>query len=191
MQTIAAVSILVFVEGTRYFKRSFLIRNAKALFFATALLIFARLSFLTNRQFEIWQDDPLSKYLLPPYSPLNYLLLRSGFIFFFPYLLSLATALIFIFWMRHANQKHGGKFFEDEEPYLAGLGIFLSGHPGWLVYLTILIFFYSSLHLVRRLKGGKNIRISLYHLWIPAALFVILVNEFWLSRAFWWGLLKM
>jgi hypothetical protein len=41
------------------------------------------------------------------------------------------------------------------------------------------------------LKGIKNKRVPLYHLWIPAGLFVILINAFWLSRCSWWLSLKL
>lgn len=155
------------------------------------LIVFGYAVFLSYNQFIIWLTNPLSKYLLPPYQSINYFLFYVFGKFFATSLLSLFIGLFFFGVVGRLNKKYDGRFFEVEEPYLAGLGIFLSGHPGWLVYLAVLISFYLLLHLGRRLKGERNARVPLYHLWIPTALFVILINEFWLSRAFWWGLLKM
>lgn len=128
---------------------------------------------------------------LPPVTPFSYFFLYTGFKFFAPYLLSLAVALIFISAMLLLNRRGDGKFFEKDEPWLAGLAIFLSGYPGWLIYLPILLAVYLLAHLFERIWERRNRRISLYHLWIPVGLFVILINVFWLSRCFWWLKLKM
>jgi hypothetical protein len=167
------------------------IKKIKIVFWISAAAVFTTAAVLSVYLYSVWQANGFTRSFLPPHTPINYFLLYSGFKFFFPYFLSLAVALLFIFWMKAANRKHEGNFFEEEEPYLAGLGIFLSGHPGWMIYLLAIVFCYLIIHLFQRLKGIKNKRVPLYYLWIPVGLFVILINAFWLSRCSWWLLLKM
>lgn len=92
--------------------------------------------------------------------------------------------------MRALNKKFGERFFEEEEPYLAALSIFLTGHPGWLVYLVVLITMYFLLHTTYYLLQRKTARLPLYRLWAPIAFFVILLNEFWLGETSFWQLLS-
>ena len=183
-----ALVILALVEAAILIKKR--LPTRAAFWFSTAVVFFTGVGLSLNLH-SAWQANGFTRSFLPPYNSINYFLLYSGFKFFFPYFLSLAVALLFILWMKAANRKRGDIFFEKEEPYLAGLGIFLSGHPGWMIYLLTVVFCYLIIHLFQRLKGIKNKRVPLYYLWIPAGLFVILINAFWLSRCSWWLLLKL
>ncbi|MBZ1348722.1 MAG: hypothetical protein KY053_00570, partial [Candidatus Liptonbacteria bacterium] len=94
--------------------------------------------------------------------------------------------------------KGGDRFFDEIEPYLCFVAIFLLGHPGWIFYILSLIILYLIMHLFYYFKGlvlsksggTQNIRIPLYNLWLPLALFVLLMNHFLLSRFFFWDLLS-
>ena len=182
------LTVLALVEAAILIKKR--LPTRAAFWFSTAVVFFTGVGLSLNLH-SAWQANGFTRSFLPPYTPITYFLLYSGFKFFFPYVLSLVVALLFIFWMKSANRKRGDVFFEKEEPYLAGLGIFLSGHPGWMIYLLAVVFCYLIIHLFQRLKGIKNKRVPLYHLWIPAGLFVILINAFWLSHCSWWLLLKL
>jgi len=181
---ILAIAFLIIITQKEF-------RKVKIVFWPSVTAVFITAVIKSIFLYSGWANNSFTRSFLPPYNSINYFLLYSGFKFFFPYFLSLAVASLFIFWMKSANRKRGNIFFEKEEPYLAGLGIFLSGHPGWMIYLLTVVFCYLIIHLFQRLKRIKNKRVPLYHLWIPVGLFVILINAFWLSRCSWWLLLKL
>ena len=169
--------------------------------------VFIYWTYLTYAQYIAWRDGgpPLS-YFVPPYkSPLyviGYHFIRFGLY----YLLSLAASLVFLVWTKRANRRFGYRFFEDEEPYLGALAIFLLGFPelrfAWLyylilffsVYLFIHLFLIARFYLIKRkslintdkklintdkkplIDTDKHPRVPMYYLWLPLAILVILIK---------------
>lgn len=170
--------------------RRFLKRYGRAVFFAAIVIIFSLSSYYGFRQYLAWLDDPLGKFLLPPYQGPGYFASYSLIHFFASYLASLGLALLVLGTAVFFNKKAEEAFFEKEEPYLAAVSLFLVGYPGWLVYLIVLILIYLTLHVIYYLLRRKSVRLPLYRLWAPTAFFVILINEYWLSNTHWWQLLS-
>ena len=170
--------------------RYFLKRYSRLIFLAAIVIIFSLGSYYGFRQYTAWLSDPLGKFLLPPYQDIGYFAFYSLTRFFAPYLVSFVFALL-ILWVAVAfNKKSDGIFFEKEEPYLAAISLFLVGHPGWLIYLIALILIYFILHTSYFILQRRTVRLPLYHLWVPTAFFVILINEYWFSGTHWWQLLS-
>ena len=171
--------------------RDFLLRYSWLIFALAAAVVFSIGAYLAFWQYELWQSDPLTRFLLPPYQDINYFIFYSFSRFFAPYLTSLLAALAVLASASLLNRKSGGVFFEKGEPYLAALSVFLVGHPGWLIYLALLIAAYLILHTLYVIRRHESARLPLYHLWAPVAFFVILLNEYWLSHTSWWALLTI
>lgn len=194
--------ILVLSFGTPWFMpRRFLGEDLKKvfvkIFFFSALLIFGLGFYYSYQQYVVWQSAEPTKYFLPPYASLNYFLQYVGFRIFGPYLVSLAFAFSLLFSMKALNKKYGEKFFYSEEPYAAGLAIFLTGHPGWLFYFVGLVLAYLLSHIFISfyyrffLRTGLNeIRVSLRYWWIPLAVFAIIISKL-IQETQWWLLLKI
>ncbi|MDP3991815.1 MAG: hypothetical protein Q8P66_02895 [Candidatus Colwellbacteria bacterium] len=170
--------------------RYFLERYSKLIFLAAVVIIFSLGSYYSLKQYTVWLGDPLTKLLLPPHQDIGYFAFYSLTRFFAPYLISLVFALLILWVAVAANKKSGGIFFEKGEPYLAATSLFLVGHPGWLIYLVALISVYFILHTSYFILRREATRLPLYHLWVPTAFFVILINEYWLSSTYWWALLN-
>ena len=165
----------------------------KYIFITAVILIEGMLSYQSYQQFQVWSQNEVSKFLLPPHQNISYFIFYAGARFFAPYLISLAVALIFLFLAQKLNKKYQERFFYLEEPYFGAIAIFLTGHPGWLFYLVILIFIYLVLHLslvIGQLSIVKGNRISLYYLWLPTGIFVIIISK-WLESLPLWSLLKI
>lgn len=165
----------------------------KYVFIGAVVLIFVSLFFQTFKQFQTWSRDEISKFLLPPHQPVSYFTFYVVTRFFASYLTSFLISLVFLFSAKKINKKHQERFFYPEEPYFGALSIFLLGHPAWLIYLVILIFVYLVLHLslvIGQLSIVKGNRISLYYLWLPTAIFVIIIQR-WLEQLSLWSLLKL
>lgn len=156
--------------------------------------VFLFLSILSFIQFHYWSQSDFSEHLLPPYQPANYFIFYVLCRFFAPYLISAIGAFIFLNLAKYFNKKHEEKFFEPEEPYFGALAIFLAGYPGWFFYVIAVILIYLFLHLLLIVgckSSIKETRLSLYHLWLPTAIFVIIINNFIIQNWQIWSVLKI
>ncbi len=173
----------------------------KYIFLFSIALIFILLFYQSWQQYQLWSQNEVSKYLLPPHQSINYFIFYALARFFAPYLISLAIAILFLISAKILNKKYQERFFYPEEPYFGALAIFLVSHPGWLFYLVFVILFYLLIHIlsfltsyILHLKSYKSYilpqRISLYYLWIPAAIFVIIISK-WIQTLPVWQLLKV
>lgn len=192
-----SLGILILILGAQIILRFFKILETdkreslfKRLFLTAVILIFIALFCQSCGQYLIWSQNKISKYFLPPYQSINYFIFYVGARFFAPYLISLMTALIFLYSAKMLNKKCGERFFYPEEFYFGALSMFLVGHPGWVFYSIILIIVYFILlfasHFLFSKKGG---RLSLFWLWLPTAISVILVSE-WIQTLLLWQVLK-
>lgn len=203
--------ILVFIFVAQLLKLKW--SNIRILSFAKWALIisvaavFLYWLYLTYAQYIAWRDGgPPFIYFVPPYKSIFYVIGHHFIRFGLYYLLSLAASLVFLVWTKRANRRFGYRFFEDEEPYLGALAIFLLGFPEWRfawlyylllffgVYLLIHLFLAVKFYLIRRkslinadkklintdkkplIDTDKHPRVPMYYLWIPLAVLVILVK---------------
>jgi len=212
-----SLAILSVILGTQVILRSFVIGNKssgpligrsrftlistlidadkikvfKHIFIFAVIIVFLYASYLSYQQYQAWSQGEVSKNLLPPYTNINYFIFYSLTRFFAPHLISLIAAILFFFSARILNnKKYEERFFEQEEYYFGALSIFLVGHPGWLFYFVFLIFIYLLIHISSSfIVHSPSFRVPLYHLWLPAAIFVILISKY-LQGLFLWQLLK-
>lgn len=174
------LGILILAEGASLFlrRRSFWVVKKIAVFFAgTIILIFGWLAVQSWRQYQIWSQNEMTKFLLPPHRSIAYFLQYIFTNFFFGYLISLTAALLFLAAMIILNKRFQKRFFEDEEPFLGALAIFSVGHPLWL-YDLLAIFAIGVLGTIFLRFRNKEQRFSFYYFWLPAALIIVIVGKF-------------
>lgn len=187
-----SLTILIVILGAQVFLRSFVIdwpKISKYFFAGAIIIIFIFLFFQSYQQYRFWLKNDISKHLLPPYTSINYFIFYVFMRFFAPYLMSLIAAILFLLAAKILNKKYEERFFEPEEYYLGAAGIFLSGHPGWLFYAVILMSVYLIFSICYLLFSQRQERLPLYYLWIPTAIFVIIIQR-WLEIMPLWSLLK-
>ena len=203
------VILILTIGASLFWRRSFgnlritnLVRIYEYIFLIVIVLIFILLFYQSWQQYQFWSQNEVSQYLLPPHQSINYFIFYAIARFFAPYLISLAVAILFLFSAKALNKKYQERFFKPEEPYFGALAIFLVSHPGWIFYSALLIIIYLITHIValarnyadsnadRRGKETLSYRISMYYLWIPAAIFVIIIQR-WLELLPLWSLLKI
>lgn len=174
--------------GINLFKADF---PGQLFFITAAFLILASNLFQGYRQYQLWLKDDIAKYFLPPYQSVNYFIFYILARFFAPYLISLVVAIVFLFFAKVVNKRRQNLLFYPEEPYFGALAIFLTGYPGWIFYLVSLILVYLLIHICSLfIVHGSSLRISLYWLWLPTAIFVIIIQK-WLELLTLWNLLKI
>lgn len=136
--------------------------------------------YLSYLQYQAFQDSELSKFLLPPYQGIGYFVSYVFARFFAQWVVAAAVSLLVSMVARFLNKKFGERFFEKEEIALIGLGVFLSGYPGFFFYLGIIMIFGVLASLIYTiLKKG---RLPLYHFWLPASAFAMIIKV-WLIPA--------
>ena len=173
----AIIILLVSAFGAQVFLRSFCARHIRKFFYASVLVIFSIVSYWSYLQYKIWEGNPISKFLLPPYQPITYFVGYVGSRLFAPWLLALAAAMLVAYAARYLNRRFENRFFEKEEIQIIGMGIFLTGWPGFLFYipLVLIVGLLSSSFYFLFFRG----RAPLYFLWLPLAILVILTKN-WL-----------
>jgi hypothetical protein len=181
------ILILLFLQGAQIIRRSFLARVAVFTYILSIVISIINSTHLSFLQYVSWHAGSLSSLLLPPNRNISYFLEYVGWRFWTPAIISLIVSLAFIWAAKKINIKYEQRFFESEEPYLAGTGIVVLGYPGLLVYLVLFIFLFFVVNLAVTLIKRGGYRVSPYYLWIPASLVAILINELWLSHASWWS----
>jgi len=95
--------------------------------------------------------------------------------------------------MYRLNKKAKGRFFEEEEILIAFLSAFLSGFPGFLLFVFGIVVVYFIVHLINAIirKSATGNVVPLYHFWLPVASFVIITEMVWLSKLEFWSLLSI
>ncbi len=161
-----------------------------AVFLASALLMLGFGSYQSWLQYDAWKNDEFGKFLLPPYQSSEYYFFHIRTRIFNPYFLSFSLAVFFLLIAKFFNKKYNYLFFEKGEAYLFAAAIFLAGSPGWFFYLIFVLLAGVAASAVQTLINGPSYRLSLYYLWLPTALFTILISR-WLAEYSWWQLLKV
>ncbi len=151
----------------------------KAFFWVSVAVIILYYFYLVYAQYLIWKDgSELTKFLVPPYESIFYVFGYHFTRFLLYYLIAFAVAVIFFFSAKRLNQRFGGRFFEPAEPYLGVLSVFLLGNPAWnyawAYYLAVILLTAVIVTGYRLLVTRENRRFSLYWLWLPVAILVML-----------------
>jgi len=177
------------------FLRTYELRIHKSIFLFSIFVIFLLLFYQSYLQYQVWLSDELSKNFLEASVKIDSLNINISYFifyvvtrFFAPYFISLAAALIFFIFAKKLNKRYNEKFFEPEELYLGALALFLTSWPGAMFYFIGLILIYLLIHFLLLVISHKSLVVSLYYLWMPTAIFVILINK-WLSTLPLWKMM--
>ena len=108
----------------------------RIVFFSFAGIIILRSFVLTFLNYWLWSQQLITRQLLPPNSPISYVLKYSWQHYFFASIVTIIFALIVFWGIKSLNKKFNNVFFYDEEPYLASFGILVTGWPNCLIYLS-------------------------------------------------------
>ncbi|MCL5733344.1 MAG: hypothetical protein M1334_01610 [Patescibacteria group bacterium] len=144
--------------------------------------------YLVVLQYLDWSKDPFSRMFLPPYRNISYFLIYSLPRIIGPSLIALFFSLLLWRAAKKLNDGSEGGFFENPELKIFGLSVFLTGYPGFLIYLALLVavflifnFIMSIYHIAIKKTAIKSLpKFSLYFFWLPVAIFAIIITS-WLT----------
>lgn len=181
------VVIIAILLSLQIFARPFLSRHIKKAIFIIPLVIFSVGVYYSFSQYSLWISAEPSKYLLPPYEPINYFLRYSFLKFFAPHVVSLILAAIFFAAATVLNKRGDERFFEREEIGLASIALFIAGFPGILFVFAFIVAAYLLIHIANLFLKRKLEVIPVYYLWLPGCLFAIILTAVWISRMNFWS----
>lgn len=174
ISSIIGISILLLLWGAQFKKRSLLGMHPRKVFAIAVLAQYIGPLIQTQQYFtSLLLAPPPARYLIPPYQSLGYFLFTAQRKFWLPYLISLLVAFLIIAALGALPKKTFDRIFEKEEPYIIALCIALCPNPVWIFYLATTLGLYLLISIVATLIS-KIKRVSLYKLWIPSALLVLI-----------------
>lgn len=169
------IVVLLLLIGMQVFGRNFSAKHIKLCFFLSVGAMFLSALSLMFLQYEIWKNNSVSAFLLPPHASWKYFASYVIPRFFSPLLISAVFALVLKTVSEFLNKRFGERFLEKEEGWLMATGIFLSGYPGLLIYMPLMLV--SGLLLSVAYLMLKKGRAPFFYLWLPVAIFAILLRS--------------
>ncbi len=136
--------------------------------------------FSTALNWWFWSQQLITQRLLPPHTPINYVLKYSWQHYWFESIVTIIAAVIVFFSIYLLNKKFEKNLFFNEEKYLAALGILAVGWPNCLIFLALVLFLGVLFHLIFLCFSPKRLsessRLSLLYFWIPCALLILFLS---------------
>lgn len=146
---------------------------------AACLSVVVYASYASRRQFLAWHADAEGgAYLIPPYRHMGYFVRYAFTHFLLQYAISFVIAWLFFYAGRRLNSLRGGMLFEREELYFLATGLFVSGHPGWIFYILLVLSAYLLASVIGAVAYGARARVSFYYFWLPCALVTVVLNAY-------------
>jgi len=146
------------------------------LYIFSSVIIFQSV-FSTILNWWLWFQQGITQRLLPPHSPISYVLKYSWQHYWFESIITIITAVIVFFGIYSLNKKFEENLFYNEEKYLAALGILAVGWPNCLIFLCLVLFLGVVCHLISFLFNKGRNRLPLLYFWIPCALLILLLSD--------------
>ena len=113
----------------------------------SGIIIFQSI-FSTILNWWLWSQQGITQRLLPPHSPISYVLRYSWQHYWSESVITIFIATIVFFGIYFLNKKFEENLFYNEERYLAALGILSVGWPNCLIFLSLVLFLGILFHLI-------------------------------------------
>jgi hypothetical protein len=155
----------------------FYFKNKFRYFLLTIFIFLFLFSFhcflLSYFQYKIWHNHPISKFLLPPYTPFSYFLSYSYHHFYKNFLWRIISAIFILFLVIILNKAFKNSLFYNEEYLIIPSSILLVDFP-----FNFLIFFSGFLFLLFKHLFLRKVyeKISFKDYWIFVSIFFIILN---------------
>ncbi len=177
LASLYSIIVLTALMGAQIWRPRLLFRYAKWAYCISIFFIFFTACYLSYQQYRVWQASPLAALLIPPYQTLAYFAHYVFTHFFLGPLVALVASMLGWLSVRMLNRRVRGRFFESAESYLFAIGLFLSGHPLWIVY-ALSVFVLAIVVAAARFAftRSKDVIFSFYYVWLPVALGTIIIS---------------
>jgi len=159
-------------------------RGSKELFRASFLIyllgiltLFGISIFKVIYQYLLWKNQPVSKFLLPPYRSFDYFLSYSFFHFLKIPLYNFFSSVFLLALLKIFNKIFNKRLFFEEEIYFAGFAMLVVEFPINLFLLAVVIILGILISLIKKFLKKESRYTSLYYLWLPLTIFSIIFKN--------------
>ena len=136
-------------------------------------------AYSTIATYNLWKNDPISCYLVPPHQTM-YFFRYSFFHYWFGNVLGLAISSFWALFLFALNKYSKGRLLSKKEVWL---GLFTALAVGWPNFISYLIVSFSLLFILQLFNAffRKQKNVTLTHSVIISALLVLLFGEFFIE----------
>ena len=129
--------------------------------------------------YNLWKDDPISRYLVPPHQTM-YFFRYSFFHYWLGNVLGLAISLFWALFLLALNKCSRGRFFSKREVWL---GFFTALAVSWPSFISYLVVSFGLLFILQLFNTffRKQKNVTLVHGIIISALLVLLFKDFFIK----------
>jgi hypothetical protein len=177
------VAILAVTLFLQIFRRAFLKRAIRLICLGVFVAVVGYWTYISVLQYQAFGSGPLG-YTLHTTEGIRWFFGYVRLHYWNTHLISLIASVLLILIGEYFHKKKGKVFFEDEELYVAALGIFLVGYPALFAYILLMLLL-PAIASAMFLKKGE--RMPLYYFWMPLAIILILLVQFWGANQAWWN----
>jgi hypothetical protein len=178
-----SIVVLAGIYALQFFNKGILKKYIKFIALGVFLLAVGYWTYISMLQYQAFEAGPLST-TLHTVQGVKWFVGYVRLHYWNTHLVSLVFSIALIAVAEYFHKRRGRVFFEDEELYIAAIGIFLVGWPGILGYVPAMLLV-PAIASALFLRRGE--RLPLYYFWMPLAMAVILTIAFWGIYQPWWG----
>lgn len=156
----------------------------KVLFFLLIFSFFLYSFLLSLNLYFLWQNHPLSKYLLPPYQKINYFLTYVFFNYYRDFIWRIfGFVLVFIFlWLITLIFKRDP--FYDEEKFYIFLSIFLFSFPYNFFFIFLSFFILLIMAFLNSIFKKQENYFSFKNYWLFLSLVLLILEPIFYNKFF-------
>lgn len=139
-------------------------------------------AYTTIATYNLWKNDPFSKYLLPPYQPVDYFYGYAFSHFWRPNIASLASSLIWAGVLFVLYKYSKGRILDKADVVLGLFTVLAAGWPGFIIYLAVFFGLLLARQIINIAVFKKNDSIPITQELIISAIIVMIAGNYLVSR---------
>ena len=144
-----------------------------------SLVLLGLYSTLTT--YSLWKNDPLSKYLLPPYQE-TYFYRYSFFHFWLSSVLAVTVSLMWSGFLLALNKYSSNRLLDRKEVWLGFFTAMVAGWPGFVPYLIILFAILLVIQTINTFILKNQNRVVVSHAMILSSIIVLLYGKLFIEK---------
>ncbi len=158
------------------------IKWIKAAIFSVVVFFAVTGAYSTVATYNLWKIDPLSRYLLPPYSPIGYFYGYAFFHYWQRYGIIIMLSLVWAFTLWAINRYSQGRFLEREDIYLGFFTGMVVGWPNFISFVAIFFGLMIGRQIVNIIIFKKNEAVQVVPYLIIGAIIALFAGSFLINK---------
>lgn len=132
--------------------------------------------------YNLWKNDPISRYLLPPYQGFTYIFQYTFYHFWLSGLVNLLVGLFWVIVLFLLSRYSKGRFLDKTDVWLGFFTALVAGWPGFIFYLFAVFGLFLTHQLIANFvyKTSEPIPITPY--FVTGALIALILGNYFIQQ---------